>query len=344
MARQPEAAAATRLIMTFRTPPAYAGGYMSDTAPRFGTDALRAILQNRRKSLDRRELLKSVLGGTVALGFPSLLQGQIDKWAVMSVGETNVVVFPTSDGLVLVDSGAPNNSGILYALTLPPNSKITSVFNTHYHLDNTGNNEQVAALGAKIVAHEHTRQWMSTDYWVPDEVRYEKARPKAAQPIETFRTTGSLKAGSEQIDYGHLPLAHTDGDIYVHFKTSNVLAVGDVASPLRDPSLDYFTGAWIGGRVDAMDVILMLSSEQTMIVPAAGLPMTRAEFKAERDLMEEVRSRVWKRTIQGDSPREMLEAGVMNGLPRTWKDPYKFLYDVAKGMFAHHNKLDPAVI
>ena len=94
---------------------------------------------------------------------------------------------------------------------------------------------------------------MSTDYWVPAEDRYEKARPKAARPTEVFETTGSLKAGDEQIDYGYLPLAHTSGDIYVYFKTSNVLAVGDVASPLRDPALDYFTGAWIGGRVDAMD-------------------------------------------------------------------------------------------
>jgi len=226
-------------------------------------------------------------------------------------------------------------------------AKLEILFNTHYHTDQTGNNEVFAAAGAKIIAHEHTRQWMSTDYWVPDENRFAPARPKAAQPTETFRTTGSLQALGptlEQIDYGHLPLAHTDGDIYVFFKTSNVLAVGDVASPLRDPALDSFTGAWIGGRVDAMDVILKLSNEQTRIVPASGPAMTRAEFKAERDMMEEVRSRVWKQTLQEDSPREMLEAGVLKGLSRTWMDPYKFLSDAAKGMFAHHNKLDPAVI
>ena len=93
-----------------------------------------------------------------------------------------------------------------------------------------------------------------------------------------------------------------------------------------------------------MDVILKLSNEQTRIVPAYGPVMTRAQFKAERDMMEEVRSRVWKRTLQGESPKEMLDAGVLNGLPRTWKDPYKFLYDAAKGMFAHHNKLDPSVV
>jgi glyoxylase-like metal-dependent hydrolase (beta-lactamase superfamily II) len=185
---------------------------------------------------------------------------------------------------------------------------------------------------------------MSTDYWVPGEERYEKARSKSAWPTETFQTTGSLKAGGEQIDYGYLLMAHTSGDIYVYFKNSNVLAVGDVASPLRDPALDYFTGAWIGGRVDAMDVLLKLSNEQTKIVPAYGPVMTRAEFKAERDLMEEVRARLFKQIREGEGPADMMEEGLLNGLPRTWKDPKKFLYDATKGLWAHHDKLDPNVV
>jgi len=153
-----------------------------------------------------------------------------------------------------------------------------------------------------------------------------------------------LKAGTEQIDYGYLTLAHTNGDIYVFFKTSNVLAVGDVASPLRDPALDWFTGAWIGGRVDAMDTLLALSNEQTRIVPAYGPVMTRAEFKAERDMMEEVRARLFKQVREGDGPKDMLEEGVLKGLPRTWKDPDKFLYDACKGLWAHEDKLAPNVV
>jgi cyclase len=263
--------------------------------------------------------------------------------SIIDGGGSNVVAFAAGEGFVLVDSGAPKSSRPVLA-SLGPKARVTILFNTHYHLDQTGNNEIFGATGAKIIAHEHARQWMATDYWVPDEDRYEKARPRAAQPTETFQTTGTLRAGNEQIDYGHLPLAHTDGDIYVFFRTSNVLAVGDVASPLRDPALDWFTGAWIGGRLDAMDTILRLANDQTKIVPAAGPVMSKAEFKAERDMMEEVRSRIWKQTLKGDSPQEMLDGGVLKGLPRTWKDPYKFLYAAAKGMFAHHNKLDPSVV
>ena len=282
----------------------------------------------------------------MAFGLPTLLRGQAGKITILDGGGTNVVAFSTSEGLILVDSGAPKNGDkLLSALkAFAPNAKVQTVFNTHYHLDQTGNNEVFAAAGAKIIAHERTRQWMSTDYWVPVEDRFENARPKAARPTETFQTTGSLATGGEQIDYGYLPLAHTSGDIYVFFKTSNLIAVGDVASPQRDPALDYFTGAWIGGRVDAMDIILKLSNEQTRIVPSYGPVMTRAEFKAERDLMEEVRARLWKQVREGEGPKEMLEGGLLNGLSRTWKDPYKFLYDAAKGLWAHHSKLDPNVV
>jgi hypothetical protein len=40
----------------------------------------------------------------------------------------------------------------------------------------------------------------------------------------------------------------------------------------------------------------------------------------------------------------MLKAGVMNGLARTWKDPQRFLHDLHKGLWAHHNKLDANVV
>jgi glyoxylase-like metal-dependent hydrolase (beta-lactamase superfamily II) len=296
--------------------------------------------------LDRRELLKSALAGTVALSFPSLLRGQASKLTVIDGGGPNVVAFLTSDGLILVDSGAPKNGDkILAALSsFAPNAKVTTLFNTHHHIDQTGNNEMFSAAGSKILAHKRTLEWMSSDHWITAEDRYEKARPKAARPTETFLTTGSLKTGSESIDYGYLTMAHTNGDIYVFFRNSNVFAVGDVASPLRDPALDYFTGAWIGGRVDAMDILLKLANEQTRIVPAYGPIMSKAEFKAERDMMEEVRDRLFKQVREGDGPRDMLEGGVLKGLARTWKDPYKFLYDAAKGCWAHHDKLGPNVV
>jgi glyoxylase-like metal-dependent hydrolase (beta-lactamase superfamily II) len=247
--------------------------------------------------------------------------------------------------MILVDSGAPQFTDAL--MKQLGSKRVQTVFNTHYHLENTGANEALAQAGAKIIAHENTREWMATPYWVPSEDRYQKARPKAAQPTETFYTSGTLSIGTprnELIDYGYLLEAHTSGDIYVFFRGSNLLVVGDVASPVRDPELDYFTGAWIGGRVDAMDKLLNLSNDQTRIVPGYGPVMTRAELKAERDMMSTIYDQTVDRVREGDSAEDMLKAGVMNGLPRTFKDPGKFLYDVHKGLWAHHNKLAPNVV
>jgi cyclase len=307
--------------------------------------------------VDRRELVKGAIGGTFTLwtapffsaaqqGAPVAVRKLTETLAVLDAGGTNVAAFSGADGLVLVDTGVAGAGNALSGALagFAPTAKVRTVFNTHHHLDHTGNNERFAAAGAKIVAHDRARQWMSNDYWLPDQDRYEKARPRAAWPTEAVFDKGSMESGREQIDYGYLLMAHTSGDVYVHFKNSNVLVVGDVASPVNDPELDWLTGAWIGGRVDAMDLLLKLSNDQTKIVPGTGPVMTRAELKAERDLMEEVRVRLFKEVREGDGPQDMLEAGVLKGLPRTWKDPYKFLYAAAKGLWAHHNKIDANVV
>ena len=299
-------------------------------------------------SLHRRDVLKGALGVCAMWASSRALSAQqgsggvrrlTDTMSVVDGGGSNVLAWSTSDGFVLVDGGTPKSFNTVMA-SLGAKARVSTLFNTHHHLDQTGNNEAFTT----IIAHKRTLEWMSADHWRQAADRFEKARPKAARPTETFLTTGSLKTGGEQIDYGYLPLAHTNGDIYVHFTTANVLAAGDVASPLRDPALDYVTGAWIGGRVDAMDVLLAIANEQTRIVPAYGAVMSKAEFKAERDMMEEVRKRLFDQVREGEGPKDMLERGVLKGLARTWNDPYKFLYDAAKGLWAHHDKIGPNVV
>jgi glyoxylase-like metal-dependent hydrolase (beta-lactamase superfamily II) len=302
--------------------------------------------------VNRREVIKGAVAGAFTLWARPLLKAQqsatklTSTLAVIDAGGANVTVLSTGEGFVLVDSGAPKSGDAVMAALkgLAPNAKVQTLFNTHYHLDQTANNEQFAAQGAKIISQKRTREWMETDYWVPAEERWEKARPKGALPTETFRTQGSMKVGNEQIDYGYLLMAHTSGDLYVHFKGANVIAVGDVASPLRDPELDWFTGGWVGGRVDSMDLLLGISNDQTRFVPAYGGVMTKAQFKAERDMMEEVRQRIFDRVRAGEGPQDMLEGGALDGLPRKWKDPLRFLYAAAKGGWGYYDKLGGNVV
>ena len=295
--------------------------------------------------------MTAVAGAFGSLAFPRRGSAQDgiaslgDRLSLLTTGGTNVLALSTPDGLVVVDSGTPELAGRLIGSLKPLSDRgVTTLFNTHWHAENTGANEVLGMSGATIVAHENTRLWMSTPTWMPAEDRYRAPRPRKAQPNKTFRIDGSMNAGGERIDYGYLIEAHTSGDIYVFLRNANVLAVGDVASPARDPELDYFTGAWIGGRVDAMDALLALSNDTTRIVPGFGPVMTRAQLKTERDMMKTIYDRTVDNIREGDDADDMIKAGVLNGLPRTWKDPRKFLYDVNKGLWAHHNKLSPNVV
>jgi len=304
--------------------------------------------------MDRRQLLTSLVGGLLGgVALPLRARAQqtdvirlSDRLLLVTIGRTNVLTLATPDGLVLVDSGVPERTDSLLGSLrqLADGRRVVKTFNTHWHLENTGANEALRQDGAAIVAHENTRLWMATPVWVPSEDRYRSPRPKQAQPTETFRGDGSTSAGGERIDYGYLIDAHTSGDIYVFFRDANVLAIGDVASPARDPELDYFTGAWIGGRLDALTRLLALANDATRIVPGYGPVMTRVELQAERDMMKTLYDRAVDRVRQGDDADDMLKADVMKDLARTFKDPRKFLYDVNKGLWAHHNKLNPNVV
>jgi len=254
----------------------------------------------------------------------------------------NLVALQTGDGLVLVDSGS---------LQLAPavqkslgGAAVRTLFNTHYHADQTGGNALFRAAGAEIHAHAITKEWLAADFWVPAEDRWQKAPPKEAVPTVTFRDKGEVKAGGERIEFGYLLEAHTRGDAYVLFRDSNVLAVGDVASPLRDPMLDWFAGGWLGGRVDAMDDLLELANDQTRIVPSYGAVMTRADLQAERDMMLKLYETTAAIMAHGGSARDMLDKGVMKEVSRKFDDPFKFFYDISKGYQAHYTNVGNNVV
>jgi cyclase len=302
------------------------------------------------KRFDRRTLLKAGFAGAAAIFAAPLVHAQSKLAAQALAGKItlitgapgNLVVLNASDGVVLVDSGSAELAAVVKA-TLD-GASVRTLFNTHYHPDQSGGNEVFADDGATIHAHVITKQWLSSDYYVPTEDRWVPALPEAARPTESFRLNGEMTAGDERIEYGYLLEAHTRGDIYVYFRDSNVLVVGDVASPERDPVHDWFAGGWLGGRVDAMDDLLALANDATQIVPSYGPVMTKAQLQAERDIMAHIYDRTTLMTTQGNSARDMLDAGVLDEVERKFQDPYKFLYDIAKSNWAHYTNFGGNIV
>jgi hypothetical protein len=84
---------------------------------------------------------------------------------------------------------------------------------------------------------------------------------------------------------------------------------------------------------------LKLSDEKTRIVPSYGPVVGRAELQAEFDMTRTLFDRMLDLVRKGMSAQDMLDAGLMKDLNRTFRDPYRFTYDAHKGYWAHHNSL-----
>ena len=302
----------------------------------------------------RRQVLKQLAGviGAQALagmvarqGFAGTAANSVGTVSPLSANVAllsglggNVVALSAPDGLLVIDSGAPEHSKeLLKALTsLPGGHNIRTVINTHWHWDHTGGNEVLRKAGAQIIAHENTRLWLGTEVIEEWENRTYPARPAQALPTNTFYyKSNQLSFGNEEVEYGWLGQAHTDGDIYVHLRGQNVLLVGDVLSVGRYPVLDYCTGGWIVGMRDATQKLLDLSNDQTRIVPGSGPVQTRADLQAEHDMLSAMQDKVWALMRKGMTAGDIVAAKASADFDPKWGDPKQFITNAYQGFYGH---------
>ena len=184
-------------------------------------------------SLSRRRLLDTAVRGAagVSLGvlglrsIAALAQDTAGKdvdlgrgCRVLRAGAMNVLTVETSDGVALVDGGSAADSAELLrrATALSSNGKIRTLFNTHWHPEQTGANETLGKAGATIVSQENTKLWLTQEVTWPWNDETVQPLPEIARPNETFFSEQELTVGGKTVQCGHLrDCPHTDGDIYV---------------------------------------------------------------------------------------------------------------------------------
>jgi glyoxylase-like metal-dependent hydrolase (beta-lactamase superfamily II) len=140
--------------------------------------------------IDRRYILKAGLGGLAALATAPLWAAETSKLLTQSLGGKitlitgapgNVVALAASDGVVLVDSGSAMLASAVKASL--GSAKVKTLFNTHYHADQSGGNELFANDGATIHAHVVTKQWLSSDYYLPAEIGRASCRERVSNEV-----------------------------------------------------------------------------------------------------------------------------------------------------------------
>jgi glyoxylase-like metal-dependent hydrolase (beta-lactamase superfamily II) len=255
-------------------------------------------------------------------------------WLFQGAGG-NVVALPGPDGALMIDGGrAANADALLEAVKKATGTtRINTLINTHWHPDQVGANEAVGKAGGVILAHEKTKTMVSnTVYNAIGITGRVPALPPAARPTKTVRLDGSIEFAGQQIDYGYMPAAHTDGDIYIHVPTLNLLVAGGVVSPEEWPLLDYQNGAWLGGRVRGVEHLADLVKPDTRVVAATGRMMTGKDILRQRDIYQKLYSTMIGYLNKGLGPEDAVKLNPLKEYTSEFGDPSAFLYGANRSM------------
>jgi glyoxylase-like metal-dependent hydrolase (beta-lactamase superfamily II) len=221
-----------------------------------------------------------------------------------------VAVLTGQDGKVLIDAGIgvsrPQMTKALGDLGVDP---ITHLINTHWHFDHTDGNAWLNAVGAKIIAQENTRKYLSQVQRVEDWDYNFLALPPGGIPSEVFARERSLKLNASTSALKHYGPAHTDSDISVTFAEANVVHLADTFWNGIYPFIDYSTGGSIDGMIAASDANIAATTNDTIIVAGHGKAVgTKAELREFRDMLVTVRDKVAALKKQGRSRDETVAA------------------------------------
>jgi cyclase len=141
----------------------------------------------------RRTFLQAAAAGLTApyafAQMPKITSTELgDHIFLLSGAGGNVIARTGADGVLLVDGGLAENADALAqaVAALPNGGPVRTLFNTHWHPEQTGSNEKLGMAGATIIAHENTRLWLQQNITWPWNGQKFKKLPKIAQPNKTF--------------------------------------------------------------------------------------------------------------------------------------------------------------
>jgi len=303
-------------------------------------------------TLSRRDILSAAIQGAVGVSIastgvttafareratPVVATALTDDLLLVSGAGANVVAARAENGILLVDGGAEARSSALLKTVRGQlrEKRVQTLFNTHWHPEQTGSNQRLASEDVKIIAHENTKLWLGRRISVAWREDAYGPLPPRARPNNTIYTSATLNSGGDTVEYGYLPQAHTDGDIYVFFRKANVLVAGGVVSADSWPIIDFQTGGWIGGLVAGLNTLIKLADDNTRIVPANGPLLTRKDLESQRDMYMAIYDRLVKSLTKGLGPDEAAAAKPADGYNTQWGDPNAFVLMAFKSLWGH---------
>lgn len=240
----------------------------------------------------------------------------------------NVVALPGPDGALMIDGGlAAHSKTLLDEMERATGTRrVATLINTHWHPEQTGSNDAVGRGGGLIISHEVTRLYEGRKAWSTCFEGTYGPLPVKARATKTTRTDGALDFAGQHVEYGYLPAAHTDGDLYVHFPEHNLLVAGGPVEGNRWPVLDIHNGGWLGGLVRAYEKLASITKPDTRIVPASGKLLTGADIARYRDIYEKLFKQMFVYFNGGYGPSDAVAKRPLKEYEGELGDPSTFIY------------------
>ena len=220
---------------------------------------------------------------------------------LLNLGAVNIAAQVGTDGILLVDTGpAEWSDRILQTLRDRfPGRPVRYIINTHMHPDHTGGNAAISKGGRgsagapRVIAHENALNRMQ------GAVEGETELPVEMLPSSTFFTRKKeIYFNGEPIEILHQPEAHTDGDVMVFFRGSDVIAAGDLFTTASYPMFEDKRGSTMQGYLDALNRMLDITVPRfnqqggTMVIPGHGRLSNESDVDDFRNWMTIVRDRI----------------------------------------------------
>lgn len=228
----------------------------------------------------------------------------------------NIAVSTGKDGTLIVDDQfpqlLPKITSAIAKLGGAEAQEIEYVINTHWHFDHAEGNLALGPAGAKIVAHQNSREMMKGDHIVNLVVAAydQKAYPEEAWPSITYDTKMSFHLNGEAVDLYHFGPAHTTGDTAVVFRGSNAVHMGDVFNSAGYPFIDAGNGGTLDGVIQFSTETLKVIDQNTIVIPGHGPVANYSNLQDYIEMLSTIRTRMIKLINEGASLEEVYDADV----------------------------------